>query len=155
VVTASFWTSEGTYLERAAVTNRIKTALHGKKVKIVEPDDPDHYFLGRVMVKNLSRSQVHVAFDIEAICDPWRYALEETKRRVEAGSVAVIRNNGVKTLCPDIEVEGSVTLSYKGATVDLTTGSYKVTDLKLRQGTNTVGVSGTGIVTFIYREATL
>lgn len=157
-ITASFWSSEGTYQEREAVVKQITAALHGKKVKIVEPDDPDHYFLGRVKVKNLTRTQVYMSFDIEAVCEPWRYALEETRRWVEVADIAVavvIRNNGVKTLCPDIDVLGSVTLTYNGASVELTDGSYKVTDIKLRQGTNVVEVSGGGAVTFTYREATL
>ena len=154
-VSASFWSSEGTYQDRETVAKQIKAALHGKKVKIVEPDDPDHYFLGRCMVRNLTRSQVYVSFDIEAVCEPWRYALEETRRRVDAGASAVIWNNGVKTLCPEIEVEGSVTLEYEGASVKLTGGRYQIADIKLRQGSNVVGVSGSGFVTFIYREATL
>ena len=68
---------------------------------------------------------------------------------------AVIQNDHNQTLCPDIQVEGTVKLTFEGGTVDLTTGSYKVADIKLRQGDNVVGVSGAGAVTFTYREATL
>lgn len=156
-VTASFWSSEGTRQEREAVVKQITAALHGKKVKIVEPDDPDHYFLGRVMVKNLERSQVHVAFEIEAICDPWRYAINETERVVEVEDDVdvVINNHGVKTLCPEFEVEGTATVTYDGATVELADGRYKISDIKLRQGVNVIGLSGSGIVTIKYREAGL
>lgn len=156
-VAAAFWSSEGTRQDREAVVRQIISGLHGKKVKIVEPDDPDHYFLGRVQVKGLERSMVHVAFEIEAICDPWRYALTETRRHVDVDEAVnvVIRNSGVKTLCPDIAVEGSVTLTYGGASVELTDGVYKIADIKLRSGFNVVGVSGRGSVTFTYREATL
>jgi hypothetical protein len=156
-VTAAFWTSEGTYQEREAAVKQITASLHGKKVKIVEPDDPDHYFLGRCMVTNLERSQVHVAFEIEAVCDPWRYAVNESNRSVSVNGTTsvVIRNEGVKTLCPNITVAGTVTLSFEGGTVELTTGAYKVADIKLRQGVNVIGVAGDGSVTFTYREATL
>ncbi len=156
-VAASFWSSEGTYQEREVLVGQIITALHGRKVKIVEPDDPYHYFLGRVMVKNLERSQVHVAFDIEAICDPWRYAIQETEHWVDASASAteVIRNEGVKTMTPVLTVTGSVALTYDDRTVELTEGTYKLTDLKLRHGATVIGVSGNGTVTFTYREATL
>ena len=154
-VTASFWTSEGDYSYRDAIVKQVVSLTHGKKVKIVEPDDPDHYFLGRIMVKNITRSQVHMAFDIEAICEPWRYALEETECRVRGGETIQIWNEGVKTLCPELEVEGSVTLTYEGDKVNLTAGRYRIAGLRLRQGENMVSVSGSGSVTFIYREATL
>ena len=158
-VTASFWTSEGTFQERRAVLKSITAALHGKKVKIVEPDDPEHYFLGRVKVMSLLCDQVHAELALEAICDPWRYAIDETNRRVEVSSAApadvVIVNHGDKTLCPSIEVEGSVTLTYGGGSVELTDGTYKVADIKLRSGSNVIGVTGDGVVTFTYREAGL
>lgn len=156
-VKAKFWTSEGTDTSRVQLIREIIEALHGRKIQIIEPDDPDHYFLGRVQIKPDAHDLVHDEFTMEAVCEPWRYALTQEMHRVEvAGSHnAVIQNNGVKTLCPTIEVEGSVTLDYNGGTVGLTTGSYKVSDLKLRRGINVVEVSGTGTVTFIYREATL
>ena len=157
-VMAKFWTSEGTDTSRVQLMREIIAALHGRKVQIVEPDDPDHYFLGRVYIKPDAHDQVHDEFTLEAVCEPWRYDLFEMARRVEVDGNSldiILRNNGVKTLCPTIEVEGSVTLTYDGATLGLTTGSYKVSDVKLRHGFNTVGVSGTGSVTFIYREATL
>ena len=157
-VEATFWTSEGTDTSRVQLIREIIAALHGKKVRIVEPDDPDHYFLGRVSIKPVAHDLVHDEFDMAAICEPWRYACEETVRWIEltdSPADVVIRNHGVKTLCPDIEVDGSVLLTYDGGTVELTTGSHKVTGFKLRQGCSIVSVSGSGSVTFVYREATL
>ena len=154
---ASFWSSEGTFVERLALIKTITAALHGKKVRIVEPDDPEHYFLGRVRITSQAHDQVHTEFSVEAICDPWRYALNETRRVVDVdGAVDVVINNGgVKTLSPSVTVSGTVTLTMGGQTATLTTGTYKVSNLKLRQGVNVVGLSGSGTVTFTYREATL
>lgn len=157
-IAATFSASCGTYQEREAVRRQIAAAIHGRKVQIIEPDDPEHYFLGRVVVKDGTRHAAYSTFTLEAVCEPWRYARAESTRRVEATANqqdVVIENQGVKTLCPDIRVEGTVTLTYDGASVQLQTGSYKVADIKLRQGANVVGVSGTGTVTFVYREATL
>ena len=157
-VTASFWTSEGDFTERIMLLGDINRALHGKKVKIVEPDDPEHYFLGRVCITKQAYDQVHAEFTIEAICDPWRYAVSESHRAVEVDGNEVdvaIHNNGVKTLCPNIAVEGTVTITYEGASVELTDGVYRIADIKLRQGVTLVTVSGTGSVEFIYREAGL
>lgn len=157
-VAATFWTCEGSYKDRERLLQKIVTSLHGKKIKIVEPDDPTHYFYGRVTVKSRKNTLAYAEYSIEAICEPWRYALEDTVRTVEVSGdtvSVVINNNGVKTICPDITVTGSVEISYNGAATTLTEGSYKITDIRLYQGSNIVGVSGTGTVTFTYREADL
>lgn len=158
-VTASFWTSEGSFKERVALLKNIVAALHGKKIKIVEPDDPDHYFYGRVKVKSIKNILPYAEFTIEATCDPWRYSLEDTTRTVKVDSASVtnviINNNGVKTLCPVIAIVGSITISYNGLETTLSDGVYKIPDIKLRQGVNTIGVAGNGSASFTYREADL
>ena len=156
-VTASFWTSEGTFQERVVLFRDIIAALHGKKVQIIEPDDQEHYFLGRVRVKSQTFDQVHAELVIEAVCDPWRYAVEETVRTVEVDGPedVVLRNDGVRTVCPDLLVTGTVEFAFNGATVTLAPGAYKLTDLKLKQGSNVLRLSGSGSVTFTYREAGL
>lgn len=161
-VTASFWTSEGTAAERVDVFRRITAALHGRKVKIVEPDDLDHYFLGRVTVQPVSHNAVYSELDIKAVCDPWRYAVEESQRRVEltdadAAVDVVIVNNGTKILCPEfeVEVEGVVSLTCNGVSATVQTGAYKFPDLQLQPGANVIRMSGSGVVTVTYREAGL
>ena len=157
-VSASFVCTEGSHQDREKLLRQIAHVLHGKKVKIIEPDDPDHYFLGRVRIKSVKKYAAYMEFTLEAVCDPWRYAIEETHRTVvlSGGDVSVvINNNGVKTLCPDLAVTGTVEVTYNGASVELTEGIYRVADIKLRQGVNVVTVAGNGSVTFTYREAGL
>lgn len=155
-VSASFWTCEGTFKERASLLRKIVTTLHGKKIKIIEPDDPDHYFYGRVVVKSITNILPYATFKIEAICDPWRYT-EDIERLIEVNgqTSVVINNNGVKTIIPIIDVVGTVDITYKGQTISLTDGSYMVSEIKLYQGVNVMTVSGNGSVTFTYKEADL
>lgn len=156
-VTASFMCSEGTLQDRQRVFRQIIAALHGRKVRLIEPDDPEHYFLGRVKIKNPVQHSAYMEFTMEAICDPWRYAVNESERRVPvAGAVdAVIRNDGTREVCPVLTVEGSVTISTGEGTATLTAGQYKITELRLRPGVNILGLSGSGAVTFTYTEADL
>lgn len=157
-VAATFMCSEGTFYDRVRMMQDIITALHGKKVAIVEPDDPGHYFLGRARITPAAGNHAYTEFELEAVCEPWRYAINETERRVDVASSSVnvvIRNEGVKTLCPTIAVTGSVTISFGDFSQELTTGVYKITDLRLRHGVTVIGVTGSGTVTFTYREATL
>lgn len=155
-VTMSFWTNKGNRTDRAKLLREIRTALHGKKVKIIDPDDLDHYFSGRIKIKSFTNNLAYLEFTIEATCDPWRYYNEESTRYVEASETpvdVVIINNGTKTLCPDIRVVGSVNITYNDASITIKTGNVKIPELKLRQGVNVIGVSGNGSVTFTYREA--
>lgn len=156
-VLASFVTSEGTYAEREERLRAITTVLHGRKVKLIEPDDPDHYFLGRVKVTPGVKNLAYTKLELEAICDPWRYAVNETERLVLVdGEVdAVIVNHGDKTVLPSITVTGTVELTFNGGVTELTAGSYRIADLKLVRGANVVGLTGNGTVTFTYREASL
>ena len=158
-ISATFWTDNGNYKDREALLRKITASLHGKKIKIIEPDDLNHYFIGRVKIKSKKNNLAYAEFTIEAVCEPWRYTIDETVRRVSVNTAAVanvvINNNGVKTLSPVITVTGSVDITYNGVTMPLTAGTYKISDIKLRQGVNIIGVSGNGSATFSYREADL
>lgn len=158
-ISATFWTDYGNRKDREALLRKITASLHGKKIKIIEPDDPNHYFYGRAKIKSKKNILAYAEFSIEAVCEPWRYAIEETVRRVDVNTSVttevVINNNGVKTLSPVITVTGSVEITYNGQKTPLTAGTYKISDIKLRQGTNIIGVSGNGSATFSYREADL
>lgn len=153
-LTASFVSTDGTFAERVVLLRDVTAALHGRKVRIVDPDDLEHYLLGRCKVKAV-QTPSYMELSIEATCEPWRYAINETERRVDAPGDVVIRNEGSRTVCPVLTVTGTVSITVNGATSKLDTGDYKITDLRLVPGVNVVGVSGTGSVTFTYREADL
>lgn len=157
-VSASFVLTEGSFNERNGILREIVNRLHGKKVKLIEPDDPTHYFLGRVTIKILKNQLPYGEISLEAVCDPWRYSINDSVRRVEVNDQTidiVINNNGAKTLSPEITVTGSVNISFNNGNVSLTDGTYKISDLRLYAGVNIINVSGEGVVTFTYKEADL
>lgn len=158
VVTASFMCSEGTHAEREALLRSIRSALHGRKIQIIEPDDPAHYFLGRVKITAAKNYLAYAEFTVEATCEPWRYALEETTREVavtSAGVGMVVNNHGDRTVCPVLKVTGSARITANAKTLALTTGTYKVSDFRLPRGVNVVNVAGVGSLSLTYREAVL
>ena len=157
-VSASFILTEGSFNERNRLLREIVNRLHGKKVKLIEPDDPNHYFLGRVTVTDLRNTLPYGEISLEAVCDPWRYSVNDIVRRVEINDqtkAIVITNNGAKTLSPEITVSGSVNITFNNGNVSLTDGTYKISDLKLYSGANVITVSGGGVVIFTYKEADL
>lgn len=156
-IEATFWTDRGTRENRETLLKKITTVLHGKKLKIFEPDDPNHYFYGRVMITELENNAAYAEFTIEAVCEPWRYSIFESVRSqtVDGTVDIVIHNNGVKTVCPDIRITGILDIIYDGVTTSATTGEFKISILKLRQGVNVIRVSGNGYIELTYREADL
>lgn len=157
-LTARFWTDRGTRKEREKLLREIRLAIHGKKIKIVEPDDPDHYFLGRVQIKAEVNNLAFAEFEIVAICEPWRYCINDSFRRVDLDNNeinVVIKNSGAKTICPEIKVTDDVTITYDNIETLLTPGTYLIPTLKLYHGFNVIKLSGNGVVSFSYKEADL
>lgn len=157
-IEALFWTDKGSRRDRTKLIRDIRTAVHGRKIKIVEPDDPDHYFIGRVNIKDEVNILPYAELTLEATCDPWRYATHESERVIELTSDpqdVVIYNGGRKTLSPTLSVNGSVKIEFGSASINLESGGYMLSGLKLYHGFNTVRVSGSGDLTIRYREADL
>jgi hypothetical protein len=157
-ISASFLLTEGTYNDRIALIQNIRNLLHGKKVKIIEPDDTSHYFSGRITVKSENNILAYSTITIEAICDPWRYCNTETVVAITSTSNAKtysIKNTGTKTVCPTITTTSTITISYNSKSKSLAAGNYKLTDLKIPQGGINIQISGTGTIKFFYTEAIL
>lgn len=156
-VSAKFWTDHGTRADRNNLLRRIRQSIHGKKVRIVEPDDPDHYFFGRVRIKDEVNNLAYAEISIECVCEPYRYNLTDSVRNVvvkEGQAInLVFTNNGHKIVTPEIKVTGSIELTFNGSKTSLVAGTYKITDLRLLPGSNVVGISGSGSATFTYKEA--
>ena len=156
-VSATFWTDHGTRADRNNFLRRIRQAIHGKKVRIVEPDDPDHYLFGRVRIKDEVNKLAYAEISIECVCEPYRYNLTDSVRNVvvkEGQAInLVFTNNGHKIVTPEIKVTGSIELTFNGSKTSLVAGTYKITDLRLLPGSNVVGISGSGSATFTYKEA--
>lgn len=158
IVSASFWTDYGSRTDRERLLKDIRISLHGKKIKIIEPDDPDHYFYGRVSIKSQSNNLAYAEFTIEAVCEPWRYAINDTIRTVDLDNDTInviIRNEGAKTLCPTITVTDTITVTYNDINTVLTVGTHTISTIKLRRGVNMIKVSGKGSISFKYKEADL
>lgn len=155
--------SEGSRLEREERINQMINKLDGWRFDITLPDDPTHHINGRVSVERLYNTPAHASVRVSAMCDPWRYNKSETVVGVIATSTAktvTLINNGRLSIIPRVKITGGpVTLKYssEGTTKTWTqnAGSYNLVDLYIKTGSAVVTYSGTGTVTFTYREAVL
>lgn len=158
-LTAVFETSEGNRLERESRISVMTNWLDGWKADIILPDDGQHYIVGRVSVARLYNDQAHASVQVTAVCEPWRYNKEETVVVLEGTTTpqtATLPNQGRLAMIPLLAVTGGEVLLVAGASSwALGPGTYALPDLLLPPGGKAVTYSGTGVLTFIYREAIL
>ena len=149
--------SEGTRQDRKKKIDYMVNKLHGQRVKIWLPDDGLHYLLGRLSITEEYNDLVHASVRVTATCEPWRYDNDESVGNVTltSGATDIELPNDRRPVCPVITVQGSLKLVYEGSTYNLSSGTYTLPDLLLKQGGQTVKVSGSGSVTFTYRKAVL
>lgn len=137
----------------------VKNALHGKKMRIILDGDPLFCYMGRIHVSSFTNEKNIGKISVECDCEPYKYKLEKTVVSVAVdGTQAVSLTNGRKRAVPEvqIETEGSIRIEYQGSNIwDLGSGSYTLPELELVEGVNTVTLTGTGTITFVYQEAQL
>ena len=160
---ATLESSEGSRLEREERINQMINRLDGLRLNITLPDDPMHYITGRISVEKLYNNPYHASVKVSANCDSWRYNHSETVVGVTAESTektVTLINNGRLSVIPRVKVTGGpVMLKYTSdgmtKTWNQSAGSYNLVDLYIKTGSAAVTYSGTGTVTFTYREAVL
>ncbi len=158
-LTATLERSDGTRLERETAIETMINWLDGWRMNITLPDDNGHYITGRVHVAKAYNDPAHAAVSVTAVCDPWRYNNYETVISLMAEATAQeakLTNSGRRTVVPVIQVTGGeVSLVYGTYTWALGAGTYQLPDLTVPQGGTLITYSGTGTLTFTYREAVL
>lgn len=158
-LTAVLETSEGNRLERESRISVMTNWLDGWRADIILPDDDQHYLVGRVSVAKLYNNLAHGSVRVTAVCEPWRYNKEETVVVLEGAADAqtvTLPNQGRLAVIPLLAVTGGEVLLSAGASSwALGPGTYALPDLLLPQGGKAVTYSGTGVLTFTYREAIL
>lgn len=158
-LTATFESSEGDRLARESRISVMINALDGYRMNILLPDDTEHYITGRVSVERLYNDEAHASVRVTAICDPWRYAKDETVVTLQATTTeqeAVLINRGRLSVVPLLEVtEGEILLAFGTLSWALGVGTYALPDIYLKYGEHLITYSGTGAFKFTYREAVL
>ena len=153
--------SDGTRLDREAAIDMMINWLDGWKMDIFLPDDELHYITGRVHVAKEYNDPAHASVTITATVDPWRYNINETAVHLTAAAeekTALLTNQGRRTVVPILEITGDspqVLLTVGTASWSLSTGTYQLPDLVVRQGGTEIKYQGSGELFFRYREAIL
>lgn len=161
VLTAILERSDGSRETREAAITDMINQLDGWRMDIELPDDPAHYMTGRVSVARNYNDLAHAAVTVTATVDPWKYSKHETVHRVTATTEEKafrLTNGGRRAVVPTIEITGSeanVLLKYEATSWALNAGTHQIPDLVIPPGGIEIRFSGSGVVSFTYREASL
>lgn len=134
----------------------VLNALHGQKVHIVLDEDPDWYYVGRLSVSPYTSDKNIGKIDIEADCEPYKYKKNETVvSETVSGSKTIVLPNSRKRTVPTIKTTAPMQFTFGGRTTQVNAGTFLIPTIELAEGNNEVTVTGTGTVTFSYREGGL
>lgn len=144
--------------EWTSLFTEIRNFLHGRRLKIFEPDDLGYYYLGRVSVSDASGGLVK-AFSVTVKADTWKYkASGETvvTEAVEADRTIILPNDW-RPVSPIITTTGAVTFSFGGVNYSIAgAGTFRFPKIRLAYGENRIAIiSGLGEITFKYQEGAM
>ena len=159
--TFEFILTDGTHAERETLINTIYAAVHGRQIRLILPDYPDYYMIGRFSVTDDTNTAAYGTISLSAVLEPWKYKATETVVEENVTNIETtmeLVNNGRRTLLPVFKIEGDVVIKHGTASFSLSAGEYTIPELTLKTGTTTLRVSSTsltGKITATYREAIL
>lgn len=143
----------------ADLREEIAGFVHGKRLKIIDPDTPNHYYIGRCTLEEPTYKGAAIMFlEVTVDADPYRLSNTETKvsKSVSSGSTVSLINS-IMPVVPTITVSASMTIKFGSFSTSLASGStYRVPEITLESGTNTISVTaGSGTITFTYRQGAI
>lgn len=142
------------------IREQLTAFIHGKERRLILPNDPEHYFIGRMAVgEKAGYNDLRIPVTMTA--QPWRY---NPNKRVSilggfSGDFTII-NEGPPTTPTFISYQDNAAIfTFNGGTTRhiVRIGENVFTDVVLQQGTNTLTFTGPVIYGFIieYNEAVL
>ena len=135
----------------------IFNAFHGRKVKVIFDDDPDHYYLGRAVVSDPKRIRTAGTLTVTIDADPFRYNIQETVVPLTGQSEVIeaeIQNDRMPTI-PTINVPNGCELIYEGISYNLTAGDNVIPGCVFTEGSNEFTIRGATTATVRFREGCL
>lgn len=130
--------------------------LHGRRLQ-VRFDEEAWYYDARISVLTYSRGSLKLGVSIECRAQPYMLAVSESEATAEiAGTGELTLQNARMPVVPTIDATAEMKLQWGGYTATIAAGEDIVLpDLVLREGETKIAVTGTGTITFRYRQGKL
>ena len=143
----------------ADLRDEIAGFIHGKRLMIVDPDTPNHYYIGRCTLHEPSYIGEAIMFlEVSVDADPYRLSNTETtvSKSVNNGDTMSLINSTMPVV-PLITVSANMTIAFGSFSSSLASGStYEIPKITLASGVNTIRITaGSGTITFTYRQGVI
>lgn len=143
----------------AGLRDEIAGFIHGKRLMIVDPDTPNHHYIGRCTLHEPTfKGEAIMFLEVSVDADPYRLSNIETKvvQNVNTGALVSLINSSMPVV-PTITVSADVTIAFDRFSFTLASGStYRIPEITLENGTNTITITaGSGTITFTYRQGAI
>lgn len=134
--------------------------IHGKRMKIVDPDRPFYAYIGRCELQEptfIGEAIMFLTVTVDA--EPYALYLTESTQQssVSAGSIVTVHLSGSMPTAPKITVSDDMTIKFGDFSTALVGGStYEIPEIMLEPGDNEIEIlEGTGTITFKYQEGAI
>lgn len=143
----------------ADLRSEIAGFIHGKRLMIVDPDTPNHYYVGRCTLHDPTyKGEALMFLEVTVDADPYRLSNTETtvSKSVSSGSTVSLINSTMPVV-PTITVSANMTITFGSFSTALASGStYEIPEITLESGENTIRITaGSGTITFAYRQGAI
>lgn len=135
----------------------ILNKLNGRKMKIIDDDDPEFYYYGRVSVGDLEKDKNIATISVDCDCEPYKYRLNKTANTVVVtGSKTVELENLRQHVVPVFNSTAQISIDFEGNRYSISsTGEYTIPEIVLKDGSNEMTITGNATVTISYQEGGL
>ena len=133
--------------------------VHGKLLKIIDPDTPDQYYITRCTLEEPTFKGSAIMFlTIVGDAQPYRQDIVETvvEKSVSVGDTVRLVNKTMPVV-PTITVSADISISFGAYSTALASGStYRIPEITLERGVNEFAITGgSGVITFSYRQGVI
>lgn len=142
--------------EYISIYDNVQTILHAKKMKITFDEDAEYYYYGMLSVGNYKCEKGIATFDIVCDCEPFKTEVAETiVTQYVDGAATIQLYNLRKRVVPEITSDSELLFKYDGVYYQGFEGTFTIPEIELKDGWNTVEITGVGNVTFTYQKGRL
>lgn len=133
----------------------ISQVLHGKELDIFLGWRNGYHYRGNVQINSIDYVSGDISFKCD--CKPWQLKdMMTTVSQTVLNAAAISLVNDRRWTAPTVRATGAMTLVFNDESYTLPADTDTVfSGLVLKDGTNTVNVTGNGTITFSYQEAKL
>lgn len=135
----------------------VSNLINGKRMRIRVDKDPGYYWEGRCSVNEYASDKNIHQIVVGAVVRPYKLRESVSVVTVQLSDTPqeISLTNGRKTVAPTLECSGNAVIVFDGNTFHIGSGTHKLLDIQLHEGSNDMTVAGSGTLAISYQEGDL